>query len=119
MYNLEVYAAAIWGSVVTAREAQSHVCYPAEVDDEFLSRADDDSSRRQPQSQSEISLAYTLDHWGRMSGPVSWLQGWNFATDLYRVLEHAIDGFRNRNPSTDHTKFVAEVWEVCDLPDCM
>ena len=112
MYNFEVYSAAIWGSVVSAREAQSNVHYPTEVDDEFLSRAEEDVGHSQLQTQSEIATAYTLDNWGGMSGPVSWLQGWNFVTDLYRVLEHAIDGFRSRNPSTDHTKFVASLWEV-------
>lgn len=113
MYNFEVYAAAIWGSVVSCREAQSNVHYPAEVDDDFLSRAgEEDVNRNRTQSESEMSLAYTLNNMGGVNGPVSWLQGWNFSTDLYRVLEHAIDGFRKRSPTTDHTKFVAEVWKM-------
>jgi len=26
----------------------------------------------------------------------NWLRGWNFTTDLYRILEHALDHFRRR-----------------------
>lgn len=28
----------------------------------------------------------------------SWLHGWNFTTELYRILEHAIDEFHRRRP---------------------
>jgi hypothetical protein len=28
---------------------------------------------------------------------VNWLQGWNFTTDLYRILEHAVDEVRGRS----------------------
>lgn len=113
MYCFEVYAAAVWGSLVSCREAQSNVHYPAEVDDEYLTRtSDDEVNRARSSTSSEISLAYTMDNWSGAGGPVSWLLGWNFAIDLYRVLEHALDGFRKRSPETDHTKFVAEVWKM-------
>jgi hypothetical protein len=29
-------------------------------------------------------------------GRPHWLRGWNFTTDLYRILEHALDHFRRR-----------------------
>lgn len=29
-------------------------------------------------------------------GRPNWLRGWNFTTDLYRLLEHALDNFRRR-----------------------
>lgn len=31
------------------------------------------------------------------SGAVSFIRGWNFVTDLYRILEHVIDIRRSRN----------------------
>jgi len=111
MYVFEVYAAAIWGSVVGPREAQVAVQYPAEVDDEFLSNTSEDSSQ-QLRSASMTEHPYTGGHWRQTPPPINWLQGWNFATDLYRVLEHALDGFRKRSPDTDHTRFVADVWKM-------
>lgn len=29
-------------------------------------------------------------------GRPNWLRGWNFTTDLYRILEHALDHFRQK-----------------------
>jgi len=113
MYAFEVYAAAVWGSVVSGREAQNNVHYPAEVDDDYLSITTKEGvSQGRSSLSTETSLAYTLNGWGSVSGPVSWLRGWNFVIDLYRVLEHALDGFRKRSPETDHTKFVADVWKM-------
>jgi len=111
MYVFEVYAAAIWGSVVGPREAQVAVQYPAEVNDEYLSNASEDPSQ-QMRSASMTEHPYTGSHWRQTPPPINWLQGWNFATDLYRVLEHALDGFRKRSPDTDHTRFVADVWKM-------
>ena len=31
--------------------------------------------------------------------PISWLYGWNFTADLYRILEHAMDDFHRQRPS--------------------
>jgi len=113
MYAFEVYAAAVWGSVVSGREAQTNVHYPAEVDDDYLSIMTDEAANQGRSSLStETSLAYTLNGWGSVNSPVNWLRGWNFAIDLYRVLEHALDGFRKRSPETDHTEFVADVWKM-------
>jgi hypothetical protein len=115
MYVFEVYAAAVFGSVVGAREAQVNVHYPAEVDDDFLTISNEDTNNRVRTGSSVATSAssYPGRDWpGTASTSVSWLQGWNFATDLFRVLEHALDGFRKRSPDTDHTKFVAEVWKM-------
>jgi hypothetical protein len=111
MYVFEVYAAAIWGSVVGPREAQVAVQYPAEVDDEYLTNATEDPSQ-QLRSTSMAEHPYAGSHWRQTPPPINWLQGWNFATDLYRVLEHALDGFRKRSPDTEHTRFVANVWKM-------
>jgi hypothetical protein len=63
------------------REAQSAVSYPAELDDEFIVDDPDDDAgvvTRQPEGQ------------------LCFLTGWNYTTDLYRVLQYAVDQFRRR-----------------------
>lgn len=41
--------------------------------------------------------------------PVSWMHGWNFTTDLYRILEHVVDGTRRKFSSANGTQ---EVWSL-------
>lgn len=41
--------------------------------------------------------------------PISWLRGWNFTTDLYRILEYAVDGTRRRFSSMNG---IQEVWSL-------
>jgi len=63
------------------REAQSAVSYPAELDDEFIVDDPDDVTgivTKQP------------------DGQLCFLTGWNYTTDLYRVLQYAVDQFRKR-----------------------
>lgn len=38
-----------------------------------------------------------------------WMQGWNFTTDLYRILEHVVDGTRRKSSSANGTQ---EVWSL-------
>ncbi len=71
-----------------SREAQSNVLYPAEVEDEFI----DDSSESLPVSHGTLSLS---DRPSLEAFSDCWLSGWNFITDLYRVLEHALTKFRS------------------------
>lgn len=81
MYSLEVFSSIIWGGIIRCREAQSSVSYPVEVDDEFL--VGDPTDLRSivvPESD----------------GQLYFLKGWNHTTDLYRILEHAVDRFRRR-----------------------
>lgn len=40
---------------------------------------------------------------------MSWLHGWNFTTDLYRILEHVVDGTRRKFSSANGTQ---EVWSL-------
>lgn len=77
-YTVDVYAATTWGLVVRHREAQSTVLYPAEV-------YDDD----------EITEAGLVARASGVQRP-SYLVGWNFTTDLYRILEHALNQLRQR-----------------------
>lgn len=81
MYTLEVFTSIIWGGVIRCREAQSAVRYPANLDDEFIVDDPDD-------------LPGVLQQ--QPDGQICFLIGWNFTTDLYRILEHAVDRFRRR-----------------------
>jgi hypothetical protein len=65
------------------------VSFPSEVDDDFFS----DAGYNPPNS-----LTSGLPSQG-IANPLSWLHGWNFTTQLYRILEHAIDDYHRRRPT--------------------
>ncbi|TVY51634.1 hypothetical protein LCER1_G007283, partial [Lachnellula cervina] len=89
IYQLEVSASTTWGSVIRCREAQSHVSYPSEINDEFFSDAGYQGLSAPVQG---FNLPRTI------SNPSCWLHGWNFTTELHRVLEHAMDDlYRHRS----------------------
>jgi hypothetical protein len=92
MYTLEVYSSIVWGGIIRCRESQCNVSYPSEVDDEFFS----DQTGYHPPNALQPS---TYNNQGEFVNPISWLHGWNFATELYRVLEHAMDDFHRRQPN--------------------
>ncbi|GFZ48434.1 hypothetical protein JCM24511_06182 [Saitozyma sp. JCM 24511] len=79
-YHLDVQLAVTFGSSIRHREAQCNVDYPAEVYDDEDIRPDG------------VQL---LPERG-----TSLFKGWNFVTDLYRILEHVINKSRV-NPPTD------------------
>ncbi|KAL6831528.1 hypothetical protein J3E69DRAFT_329630 [Trichoderma sp. SZMC 28015] len=70
-YHFDVYLATIFGSSIRQRgQTQCQVLYPAEVyDDSDIGETD-------------VHL--------RGDDHVSFIRGWNFVTDLYRILEHFI-----------------------------
>lgn len=91
MYTLEIYASIIWNGVTRVRERQVNVAYPTEVDDELF------SDRGYTQSvQSPVGTQHSPGSRQCDVRSTSWLCGWNFTTDLYRVLEHVITNFRDR-----------------------
>lgn len=73
-YTLDVYSSIVWSGQMRSREAHVQVPYPSEADDDKL----------------ETSAIGLVD-------PSCWLHGWNFTTDLYRVLEHTVDKLRSRH----------------------
>lgn len=81
MYSLEIFSAACFDTPMYCREEQSRVCYPEAIDDDVLEEQMSEPVQKRQQSSLTVAGASQL----------SWLQGWNFVTDLYRVLEHAID----------------------------
>jgi len=70
-YSLDVYSATIWNCFFRSQEEHTNVRYPGE----------NDGQEALPESHSNSP---------------SWMIGWNFATDLYRVLEHALSKVRAR-----------------------
>lgn len=87
-YTIDVYSATTWGLVVRHREYQSNVLYPTEV-------YDDD----------EITETGIEPRPGPRK--VSFLTGWNFTSDLYRILEHALDQLRMRAHFNDNSRVTA------------
>ncbi|KAJ5164375.1 uncharacterized protein N7500_006205 [Penicillium coprophilum] len=93
------------GGVIRYREAHSLVRYPSEIDDEFI-------------TLHGYGLPPVSPHSGVLNPddvpvvsrqPVAWLRGWNFTTDLYRILEHVVDGNRRRFSSANGT---SQVWSL-------
>ncbi|KAF5010815.1 hypothetical protein FDECE_3040 [Fusarium decemcellulare] len=82
IYTLDIYSSVVWGGIIRCRENQSNVAYPIEVEDEVISDAaltghNPATKETSPRNDSAIQGD-------------CWLSGWNFITDLYRVLEHAL-----------------------------
>ncbi|KAM0717062.1 hypothetical protein Q7P37_006914 [Cladosporium fusiforme] len=69
-YTLDVFTSLIWKGAVHSSELMFNVCYPSE--DELLHHTE------------------TLDPVRAVKAEPSWLYGWNFVTDLYRLLEHVL-----------------------------
>ncbi|KAJ5825565.1 hypothetical protein N7474_002703 [Penicillium riverlandense] len=105
IYTLDIYATVVWGGVIRYREAHSLVRYPTEVDDEFITNQGYTVAPVSPEAMSfPPSEASVLSR-----QPVTWLRGWNFTTDLYRILEHVVDGNRRRFSSANGT---IQVWSL-------
>ncbi|KAF4544597.1 putative transcriptional regulatory protein C16G5.16 [Lasiodiplodia hormozganensis] len=71
-YTLDVYSSIVWSGPLYSCESHYHVRYPAEADGDHLDLA--------PPG---------------LTDPSCWLHGWNFTTDLYRVLEHTVSRLRS------------------------
>jgi WD40 repeat protein len=95
----------VWGGVIRYREAHSLVRYPSEVDDEFITP----HGYGLPPASPDSGVISPGDVTIFSRQPVSWLRGWNFTTDLYRILEHVVDGNRRRFSSANGT---SQVWSL-------
>ncbi|KAJ5650521.1 uncharacterized protein N7484_004244 [Penicillium longicatenatum] len=104
IYTLDIYSTIVWGGVIRYREAHSLVRYPSEVDDEFITHHGYGIHPVSPEAalrQGQVPVVSRQ--------PVSWMHGWNFTTDLYRILEHVVDGTRRKSSSANGTQ---EVWSL-------
>ncbi|KKY20804.1 putative c6 transcription factor [Phaeomoniella chlamydospora] len=108
MYTLNVYTSVIWAGIMRVREGQADVAYPTEVDDEMF---DDNGIKPTEPTSATVS---------RQGSPTSanapatkencWISGWNFTTDLYRILEHACNNFRSRRSRQHHETFLCDIF---------
>ena len=96
IYTLDVYTAIAWDRIVRSRESQSNVAYPTALEDALVTNegynADPLASPLRIVSGAAIGASN--------SQSIRWMHGWNFTTDLYRILEHALDNFRRRHPQS-------------------
>lgn len=76
-YTLDVFSSIIWDRPILSREVAFNVNYPTEVDDESFTNA-----------------GYSQPSPNMTGNGCSWMKGWNFITDLYRILEHTVDNLR-------------------------
>ena len=96
----------VWGGIIRSREQLSNVAYPMELDDEFI---EDGSAPQADQSPASVSSSSTRRALTVQSD--CWLSGWNFITDLYRVLEHALTRFRYHSNRSRRQSFLHEIFE--------
>ncbi|KAL2871227.1 putative C6 transcription factor [Aspergillus lucknowensis] len=99
IYTLDVYSSIVWGGIIRHREDQSNVRYPGDLKDDFIAKDDMVSPVSVEQNDVLRTGASSAD----------WICGWNFTTDMYRILEHALDSQRRRSPPKNGT---AEVWSL-------
>ncbi|KAJ5647652.1 hypothetical protein N7490_004024 [Penicillium lividum] len=105
IYTFDIYSTIIWGGVIRYREAHSLVRYPSEIDDEFIT----DRGYGVPSVNVGSNSLPTGNVTVVSRQPTPWLRGWNFTTDLYRILEHVVDANRRRFSSVNGT---TEVWSL-------
>ncbi|KAH9896250.1 fungal-specific transcription factor domain-containing protein [Xylariomycetidae sp. FL2044] len=105
IYTLDVFTSVVWGSTIRSREQQLNISYPTEVDDEHIG----DSGISHPNPG---SLGVTSS-FGNNSNPrsVCWISGWNFITDLYRILEHTLSRFRGSRCHVRRNSFLKQIFQ--------
>ncbi|ROT42010.1 hypothetical protein SODALDRAFT_5197 [Sodiomyces alkalinus F11] len=91
MYRLEVHTALIMGHVVRCPEMQAAVAYPS-----MPPGLDGSLSTLSTAAAATAAAAAVSGVSGSSFPRGGWLIGWNYITDLYRVLEHVIVRFRAR-----------------------
>lgn len=96
MYCLDIYSSIVWNGVIRCREQQSNVAYTTELDDDFFD--DHEHNLLGPSPSHSMTEGQTP----------SWLCGWNFITDLYRVTEHVIVNFRDKQQQ--HRSFLNDMF---------
>lgn len=107
VYCLDIYSSVLWNGVIRSREQQSSVAYTTELDDDYF---DDSGSKfeQHPPTSGHVSANSGHAHRANSVGSSSWLCGWNFVTDLYRVMEHVIANFRDKRQQ--HRSFLNDIF---------
>lgn len=80
--------------------------YPTEVDDEMF----DDNGFTNPPDSSLPIIGPSSSQVNESINANSWLSGWNFTTDLYRILEHAMDNFCTHRARLHKHSFLLDIF---------
>jgi hypothetical protein len=92
----DIYMSAVFGTISRSQETHSIVQYPSEVNDEDI----------------------TSDSISPSSDELHWLRGWNFTTDLYRILEHTLKRLRrNKQTLTEDRTSIVRLLITDNIPD--
>lgn len=94
MYSWDVYTSIVFNTILKSQESHSNVRYPVESTDEELLSGFESPTNNQ-----------------------NWLRGWNFTTDLYRVLEHTVGRLRRNNQARGDRLDVARLTVSDAIPD--
>ncbi|RMZ10943.1 hypothetical protein D0860_03597 [Hortaea werneckii] len=94
MYSLDIYCSVVFDSVMKSQENPSNVRYPSEINDEDL-------------------LSGTFP----TTNEDNWLRGFNFTTDLYRILEHSIKRVRRTKPVRDDRISITRLLIADNIPE--
>ncbi|EPE08138.1 zinc c6 transcription factor [Ophiostoma piceae UAMH 11346] len=105
-YTLDVFTSIIWDGCIHFQESHAKVEYPTgltELEQERLEhrkqRQQQQQQRRQRQGGRPSSSSSEDEPMPNAPGSLSpsWMIGWNFTTDLYRILEHNLNKLRSRS----------------------
>ncbi|KAI6985513.1 hypothetical protein KC355_g10646, partial [Hortaea werneckii] len=96
-YTLDVFTSIIGTSVIRGSEAAFNVCYPCDIDDGISGKA-----------PGTFEMATETE-------TVTWLQGWNFVTDLYRILEHTLYSLRQLRSNRERTPAMPVTFFDCPV----
>ncbi|KAI6833406.1 hypothetical protein KC332_g1583 [Hortaea werneckii] len=96
-YTLDVFTSIIGTSVIRGSEAAFNVGYPSDVNDEIPGKA---PSVFQMDAETET---------------VTWFKGWNFVTDLYRILEHTLYSLRQLRSNGKRTPAMPVTFFDCPV----
>lgn len=95
--------------MIRSREQQANVEYPLEVDDDFINK--DNATQQTPDTANPIISRPGRRQSGRRLGSEQWMTGWNFVTDMYRILEHALVRLRGNQSGTTRPSFLQGLFQ--------
>ena len=94
VYTLDIYISVVFDAMMKSQETHSNVRYPSEINDEDLT-----TGIASPASEE------------------NWLVGWNFSTDLYRILEHSVKRLRRNKEVRDDRISIVRLLIADGTPD--
>ncbi|CAK7206279.1 hypothetical protein SEUCBS139899_009066 [Sporothrix eucalyptigena] len=96
IYTLDVFTSIIWDGCIHWQESHAKVEYPTGISEDrgangwHALAAGANNSEPSPSMQQAVSPRSVED-------PAAWMVGWNYTTDLYRILEHNLNKLRSRS----------------------